>query len=763
MKNPLIPESIFEDVLSSVPEKPKVFRKEPYKLIDSEECYKLIKDNKGLKHLYKIKGPIEFIEDDPMLSINIAFYQDYLTRNYMDINLAQYAGDQQKLKDLSQWAQKSGPRVRNWHMLVGIENLYGWRPNDDPITEKVHNWVTNVFTPNYNGSEEEFNNRFRLAVEKVLFWKDGTMENDVSIEDYCSNIGSTGTAGSAYDPGGERLEMDYEGQKVKPYNNKFSKSAALSTKNKVKRILAMDKQKCKVSVKLEFFPKKRLIVSADYNTTLKMRYIDQWIRKWLSGNTNSTLWMNRAQMFEMWKKMCIKRGWNCPVDQSAFDHHVSITMVKIMNEVLTKLIKERCTGKKDDLLEVMDRITFALEGGKIIWTEKGKDKEETFDTEYKNGVLSGWQWTALYDTIANVAEHYMALGMMDELGIKYTEKEFNAQGDDELEIFERARECAAYWACLTSMGFELHPAKNFFSNVHNEYLRKFSEEGLLNGYPARMVNSMLWLYPGTNQDSDKFTRMKNIVGNWDKFAQRCNLKIKQVMNQIYRDCRGAKVSAEELDIYLKGAKCVGGYGLELNTTKELEVESGKWVDIEVDGAGFRNFQVRYGENQARGLKNWILNVTATPHVLKGQELKTENETFIQERTELKPLPFAILSNIRKIKFKRGTQPLNALFELNKEVMDRAFPMFDIETQGMHAPRKWICQYAAGQLKTPAPRVQNLSDEMSGLLWSVYEESLNYAMYIKQTRSGDKFKRLQLYAEQHFPFMVQDMVLPTMIG
>jgi hypothetical protein len=730
-------------------------------MVSSDSLYDRIKGEKGaLKHLYKVTGVVDLINDDPMLSLNVAFYQDWLDKKQVKIALWQYAGDQKKLKELSQWAQKSGPRVKNWELLVGIENLYGWRPNNEDVSKEVHDWVTKVFKPNYDGSETAFNEKFRQAVRKVLRWKTGVLEQKIKLEEFCTDIASTGTPGSAFDPNGPKLEAGYEGIKVKPYNNKFSKSAVLSTENKMKRALAKEKQKCKVSVKVEFFPKKRLIVSSDYNTTLKMRFVDTWISEWMRGNPHSTLWMDKDQMLKMWIAFAKKtKWWNSPVDQTGFDHHASKAMVMIVLDEILKLITDHSVNG-EELKEVMEGIIFALDGGDIIWTD-GDGK--TRSTEYLNGVLSGWQWTAFIDTVINIAEHFMALDMMRELGIQYEEGLFNAQGDDQLEQFSTARACVAYWACLTSMGFELHPHKNFFSKIHNEYLRKISYDNMVNGYAARMINSLLWLYPGTNQPKDKVERMRNIVTNWEKFGQRCSTRMDEVLKYISRDCRGAKIERGFLMDFLYTARTTGGYGLGLDTGVGIKTSGGEWKRITVKGRGYEQFKLRFGQDQDRELDNWIYNVTAMPKEVNDVELESKVESVFEQRGRLKPLQFSIVSDTPKLNFQRSDEPINTLFSLIPEVMRRYFPKFEEEASLLHAPRSWAAEYASGKVKSHAPRMEGLSDEMAGLVWSKYRESMAHAMYTKQTRHPEKWLSLNLYAEIHFSTILNELQLPIMLG
>lgn len=751
-------ESDCVNVVNYVEKMPKP-QKRVWPLVRSSVLYDLIKENKGLKHLYKIRSNVKFIDNDPMLSLNVHFYN-----KYSPVDLYGYAHDYDLLKSLSVWAQKTGPKFKGFQRLVGIETLYGWRPKDESIDGLVTQWVSDVFHPNYYGSEDKFDDVFRQKIRAVLSWRDGKIPPLETLEEYLINITETGTSGSAFDPGGKRLEMHFEDIPIKPYNNKFSKSAALSVSNKLKRILRYAKQKCKVSVKLEFFPKLRLIVSADYDTTLKMRFVDRWLMQWMKGCKLSTLWLTKEQTWDMWVNFGTRRNsWKVPVDQSGFDHHVSKRMVKIMINEIRYLVNNHCT-EPSEYDAVMDRIIYALDGGTIIWNTTSR-MSESKSTEYLNGVLSGWQWTAFLDTICNIAEAMMAVDIMNDFGIKTKLSDyFNAQGDDQWAEFQTARESLAYLTAIRFMGFVVHPTKNFISKAHNEYLRKVSYDNTVNGYAARMVNSLLWLYPGTNQPKSKLTRQMAIATNWEKFCERADVGQEEMVSLIRADSAGAKIDAGYTDTFLKTAKTLGGFGLECNTTSEFETIPGRWKRITINGDGYKEFKLRYGFDQSREFDNWLLSVSGTPVEAKHVELRSDDENEIIDRTPLTPLDYDIRSGASIAHFRRSEEPLNTLMTSDIVVAERYFPNIREEVRNFHAPRSWVIDYARGNIKTTTPRFRNLGSEYAGLFWGKFNQSTQLAMLMKSTRDHEKWKRLNLYSELNADlFLHSKFDLPRMVG
>lgn len=739
--------------------------------VNSKQAYEMIEDGKGLKHLYKFKGKVKLIGDDALLSLNLAFYSQSVKQagRTFPADPYDYAGSYESLKQLSSWALRNGPRIKDFELLVGIEQMFGWRPDKEYNPEEdVKEWVQKEFKPNYMGSEEKFYTKFREKVREVLRWKEGTQKMDTSAEDYCTNMADTGTSGSAFDPGGPRMEFSVDGTEQKTYNNKFAKSAVLSVKNKIDRLFRKVKQKCKISTKIEIYPKVRLIISSDFDTSLKMRFIELWLKKWMQGNKMSTLWLNSEDRFDMWNEFTLLKTWACPIDQSAFDHHVSKMMVQIVNEELKELIKDRATNN-EEMLEVMDCILFALDGGDVIWEYKNK----RYSTTYKNGVLSGWQWTAFYDTIINIAEHLMALDMLKELDIPIDVKLFNAQGDDQLLRTSTAKNCLAYWAALSSMGLEIHISKNFFSRHHDEYLRRYTDGESSNGYPARMVNSMMWLYPGTNQEKDLLVRLANITTNWVKYSERLKTDFKRMIGLYKSDAAGAKIPAKDVEKYLHTSRTRGGSGmLATDTGQKLEVTGGEYlrkVDLE-SGQGYRQFKLRFGQYQDRELNEWCSNVMVIPDKIKQKdghvvEIKANRMTEIVEETEIMPLEFVITPNvIVNLPRKIDDFPYNTIFSTNKELIIKLFPDYENFKKQNHAPDQWVRELLTGKAKIIAPRIEGLSEEFSSLLYQQYSKSLIMAMLTKQTRGPEKWNRLQLFVERYFSSYIRhNRKFPRMLG
>lgn len=728
---------------------------------DLESVYLEVKQTLGKvgKHKYKQKRNeiILYIPQRPIASINYHMYKKLLEISDKSYLIEKYKLDHRiqewdTLKKFTEWAFVNG--VEDYQFLVGMDTLYGYEYKPDRVTipEKLRNWVNNKFKPNFDGDEEEFLKLFRIEVKRIIAWKDEKQSQEFTAEEFCTNIASTGTPGSAFDPNGPRLDVYMDGVKIKVENNKFAKSAKLSVKNKLSRLFGMERQKANVSIKTEFYPKVRLIVSSDYNTTLKMRFVDTWLRKWMHGNKLSTLYQTTHDTLNMWINMASEDGWNIPIDQSAFDHHVTKEMVLIMLEEHKALIIERCENS-DELVRVMDSIIFALGSGDIVW--KDGDKPSLI-LQYMSGILSGWQWTAHFDTVANLAEFSVAKLLCKKLGIPVQETLHNAQGDDILLRFKKLNEAVAVVCAFRSMGFDIHPSKTFFSKTHNEYLRRYYSKGMVNGYPARMVNSMLWVYPGDRSDHGVKEKLSALSANWEKMAERLLIPKSRVLHLLREDYKGAKIPIAVVEAYLSTSKINGGgqwtKGLQYEINHIEELES---VRISNDGDGYAQFKLRFGLYQDRELESWFNNVIgvdkAVPVLSEGIDVK-----ILDPVVSLPFLPAPSEQEPRTIR--RANFPPNVVFGKDAKFMHHVFPDIDSFTLMGRAPKSWIYDYLTGKIESPAMISPRLSAEMASLLWAQYQPSLINAMYHKKT-VPNKWQRLKQYASEVFPTIV-DIVLPS---
>lgn len=729
--------------------------------IDSDEIYAIAKDQK-IKRLFSPKSKMANIDNDPIRTVNFHVYKmvisefaPYLVDKYQ---IYERMHDQEQLAALGEWAKNLGPDAdKNWHALVNIEQLWGWRPikHGSKIIDKVKNWVQGEWRPNYDGSEEEFNKRFREKVKSCLRWRKGRLRNITNIKEFCENIPDMGTAGSAYDPQhrGE-FAVTYDGKPLKVNKNKFTKALSMTVDEKIRMLKENTDHQANVSLKVEIFPKVRTIVASSFAISEQMRFVDTWLKRWMDGCPMSTLWSTQKDKLKMWQQMAEVEGVNVPIDQSAFDAHATKTMVQIINEEILELIAERADDN-EDLLLVMNKIIEAMQKGTVHYNmPKAPDDEPSVPLknafEWEHGILSGWQWTAFYDTLVNWVEMLLAEDICREKGITIETRLQNVQGDDQLKTVASWPQALAYWAAMVSMGLEINFSKNFFSSQHNEYLRKYSVKGLVNGYPARIVNAICWLYPGQNEFYPPLEKVRNIYSIWEKLAERCNLEPRLFLKHVETDVAGAKIPESLYHAWLHSPRSLGGCGIEPVRYNELITNSEKARPrISIKAKGLKQFELRFGQYQVRELKQWVENVVGATAAVEAKEGTLPTYT-IRHKKGLTPIPLIIAEDEEKEPKPMRIEgfPNNVIFGKSDELMRKIFPRIDMFAEHSRAPRSWIYEYATDRVKTVLPRLSGYSDEAVSMITSLTNNSVIRAMFNKRM-TDNKWVRINLFYEQNY--------------
>jgi hypothetical protein len=203
-------------------------------------------------------------------------------------------------------------------------------------------------------------------------------------------------------------------------------------------------------------------------------------------------------------------GMFVPVDQSKFDHVPSGSVLA----KAFKLICDKSTPTGDTEREGVAKILLRrLKRGFVTFNGR--------TWKHRRGVLSGWRWTSLIDTVINYAEH---VAIAERLGISINKDLCCYQGDDTLIHCTGWDQAAClveeYRSCLP-----VNPSKFFLAEDRTEYLRmvlyresEYRRTGRWRrrGYPARAVMSLLYAnaWAGGTQTAS------SIASGWSKLASR---------------------------------------------------------------------------------------------------------------------------------------------------------------------------------------------------------------------------------------------------
>lgn len=756
----------------------KVKRKDYFEKIKVENEYERAK-KLGFRSSFRVSANtlIDKVSDNPVVNINWHFYKNMLIETgnkelIVKYRISERFSDYKLIKELSTYALVNGPKIKGFNLLVGLDQLFGFNIDVKGLSsiDEIKEWVTKKFIPQLNGSEREFMSRFRKEVRRLLFWQSKLLKPRFTAEEYCNNIAQTGTAGSAFDPNGELSRFTVFDKEIDYVKNKFAKSGAISLENKIKRLFKFEPAKHKVNDKVEIYPKRRLIVSADYNLTLKMRFVDTWLSDWLVGNDNSYLWRTPSQIEKMWTDFMdySEKRWRVPLDQSSFDHHVSKSMVICVLEEIKHLISNRMLCEQsilDQYLLVMDTIIYGIDNAYVIYELREDDTGYTkgikayLEIPYNNGVLSGWQWTSKINTICNIAESRVAIAEIEAQGIRVQLIEFDATGDDQNTSWKYLIDSLLYWLQLVSCGFEIHPSKNFFSTNHNEYLRLYSTADGINGYPARTVNKILWVYPGNVEDKTFSGKLSSIFDRWKRLSQRLRTTWAKVQKYFIKDAKGAKLPNDLIDTFLHCDEFKGGKGIEPILNKRINYIPGTWkYHVTIHGEGYRQFKEFYGLYQESEIDKWYLDACKVSDTVAHIKLKEDQDYEISDSNLVLPLTFAMVEDppvVKRPKLKSSWYN-NVIFSVNKDIIDKAFEDVDGFIHLHNAPKSWVYDWVTGRVDAVYPDMVQVSKAGARVLGQKYEQSLFYAMF-KKRKQENKWERLQKYFFDNIPRKITDQI------
>jgi hypothetical protein len=233
---------------------------------------------------------------------------------------------------------------------------------------------------------------------------------------------------------------------------------------------------------------------------------------------------------------------------------------------------------------------------------------------HSRGVLSGWRWTSVIDTLINFAEH---VAIAERLGVPILPGGMNCyQGDDTL-ISVKGWDTAAALVEMYNEVLPVNPLKFFTSARRTEYLRLvLLKEGEYKwrrrGYPARAVMSLMYAnaWAGGTQSAsaiaESWSRLAGRVTNPDACLNHC-------VSDLCGLLRCNRTSALQLlrTPKSRGGLGFGGIGVTQRWTKLVQDEL-----IEEERAG------------ARRMNDWDL---ISPDIRKST---TRKRTKIYEGDEL---------------------------------------------------------------------------------------------------------------------------------
>jgi hypothetical protein len=529
---------------------------------------------------------------------------------------------QSRFGNLSDFAKKEGDI--NSKFVIDLATLGGYA-NPMTDTQKLEVGMDWYGTKKEKGNGvdsigktwiERFEQGMNKAFDKAIV---RPVKQKMTPEQYAQNPMNWGTPGAALYDKKNILKINNGKKLVDAQNTKWLQALTVEPKEVLRSMKTKKAQYCRQNEKLET-KKSRGVINCDIETFWKMDYISEaYLEEMMAGSSLSTLFMNGSQLREYWAKTAIfvDSEWRLPLDQSKFDQEQTKTMIK----VFLKVMRERLIisgSMTQEAAEIFDNAEYAMLRGYVSVGSKR--------IPYKNGVLSGWRWTALIDTMLNAATLETAV---EENGVADSLVDYTAQGDDLQTRWKNALAAAATWSKIQEYGFIVNPAKFFISQKRDEFLRKIITPNVIDGYPGRAINSIMWRNPANPKPEEGKNRISEMLDQWHIIVNRMNTKFKNIWQEMSKDiARANKMRARDIKDWLRTPTSVGGGGItEMGITERWMVVS---EDAHLEATFTNNEQLPGLESIIKEaatvtddrikqdrVKKWAINAIRFPKIWEG--------------------------------------------------------------------------------------------------------------------------------------------------
>jgi hypothetical protein len=224
----------------------------------------------------------------------------------------------------------------------------------------------------------------------------------------------------------------------------------------------------------------RTVQCYDTWSLIRCSYLEQSLLDYNSHGFWTTIGLKLEEKERFRKSIHTKDlNWVC-TDQSKFDIHQPKSWILYAVEYLfSKILIINPEAKEciDWELDSLRSVFINYEGRTLQW---------------RNGILSGYKFTALLDSILNRAESRY---VCERLSIKPIFEVY--QGDDATMGFSKPVNVVALADEYSKIGLVVNPSKTWHSTGITEYLHEIYYKGMVLGFPARSFKAVAWSSPIT--------------------------------------------------------------------------------------------------------------------------------------------------------------------------------------------------------------------------------------------------------------------------
>lgn len=488
-----------------------------------------------------------------------------------------------------------------WRFFVNLETFGGYQLSDEGWADDVRDWVTGETGVTRDARWRE--DYLRGLKEFVrLEFSGENKDPDLDFFSFLADPRKWATSGSTHLR--KPVKWSKRGRTGKLQFSKWVAALAHSTTELYEYAKRKSPQYNKVIKKRET-GKVRAVVGGDDALYLKMAYFSSKFEKLATG-TLTSLFMTSSQQVEMWGSIVNgirnRSRVACPVDQSSFDHMVDMDMIL---DVLT-VLEPFCTRTDEDT-ELFSAVRFAIQNGVVELKDGGRSGQIVIE----KGVISGWRWTALIDSMVNYGE-WFANNAAVQRRTGFSASNVVVQGDDDVMRVPNAATGVLLLDQYAQVGLKVNAAKNFIASTRDEYLRYVADKDGVRGYPARAVNSLLWRNPISADPPKGPWRVPEIVSSWLTLFSRTGREDYDLMLMDIVNATG--INAQVLKTWLHTPVVFGGLGFTPLSTQGLVPKVRDVVDVVIlEGQGALRDVARATGLSATKIAGKYLNLPKTKY------------------------------------------------------------------------------------------------------------------------------------------------------
>lgn len=215
--------------------------------------------------------------------------------------------------------------------------------------------------------------------------------------------------------------------------------------------------------------KSRPVVKTSNESNRKMDFLSEIVERGLYGSRFSTLYAGTAgndlidlELVELTRN---RNYIKVPLDQKNFDQHQSlITIQAVLGAIGDHISTQDIPPEYHQVWSALWDSIFML-GGTV---HVGKTQ-----FPWRNGLPSGWRWTAFLDTMLNLASCRVIQRVVEAMRMKpCVMRNLIVQGDDVIFGCDSLLSVRLVMGCYIKVGYEIHPMKTFLSDHRGEFLRR---------------------------------------------------------------------------------------------------------------------------------------------------------------------------------------------------------------------------------------------------------------------------------------------------